>query len=26
MTGGSMGAVGFGTFGAPKKIDLPTET
>jgi hypothetical protein len=26
MTGGSMGAVGYGTFGAPKKIDLPAET
>jgi hypothetical protein len=26
MTGGSMGVVGFGTLGAPKKIDLPAET
>jgi hypothetical protein len=26
MTGGAMGVVGFGTLGAPRKIDLPTET
>ena len=26
MTGGAIGAVGFGMLGAPKKIDLPAET